>query len=98
MTAQEPDGTADWLPAPSDPALHKEAAMTVVQLALSATRRRQRRAGWRALLSAWAARWQQARRLRQARRYILEMDEHMLSDIGVSRAQALFEIDRRCGK
>ena len=28
------------------------------------------------------------------RRYLLEMDEQALADIGVSRAQALFELDR----
>lgn len=84
---------AGALPAPCGRAL-KEAAMTVIHLTLSATRRQRRGAGWRILLAAWAARWQQARRVRQARRYILEMDERMLSDIGVSRAQALFEIDR----
>jgi uncharacterized protein YjiS (DUF1127 family) len=46
------------------------------------------------LLSATWARMREARRLRETRRYIQEMDGHMLSDIGVSRAQALFEIDR----
>lgn len=41
------------------------------------------------------ARWQAARLRRETRRYIMEMDDHMLADIGVSRAQALFEIGRR---
>lgn len=52
--------------------------------------------GWR-LVASWAARraqaWRQARLRRQTRRYVLTMDERTLSDIGVSRAQALFEID-----
>lgn len=40
------------------------------------------------------ARWRRAWRARQFRRSLLEMDDRMLSDIGVSRAQALFELDR----
>ena len=51
---------------------------------------------WR-IVALWAAQgtraWQRARRRRQTRRYIMTMDEQALSDIGVSRAQALFEID-----
>jgi uncharacterized protein YjiS (DUF1127 family) len=39
------------------------------------------------------ARWEQARRYRQTQRYLAEMDDHMLSDIGVSRAQAMFELE-----
>jgi uncharacterized protein YjiS (DUF1127 family) len=48
---------------------------------------------------AVAGRWQQARQRRATRRYIMAMDEHMLADLGVSRAQALFEIEqgRRSG-
>ncbi len=46
------------------------------------------------LLSALVALWRQGRRLRAARRYVMEMDSHMLADIGVSRAQAMFEIDQ----
>lgn len=41
------------------------------------------------LLARWRAAWQ----ARAMRRYLSEMDDHMLSDIGVSRAQALFELD-----
>jgi uncharacterized protein YjiS (DUF1127 family) len=39
------------------------------------------------------ARWQHARRLRETRRYLERMDDHMLSDLGVSRAQVFFEIE-----
>ena len=42
-------------------------------------------------------RWQQARRLRETRRYLEQMDDHMLQDLGVSRSQALFELDRGQG-
>jgi uncharacterized protein YjiS (DUF1127 family) len=41
-----------------------------------------------------AARWRHAQRLRETRRYLTQMDERMLQDIGVSRAQAVFELDR----
>ena len=54
---------------------------------------RPRRVGLRRVATALLARWQQMRRRRETRRYVIAMDEHMLSDIGVSRAQALFEID-----
>ncbi len=51
----------------------------------------------RRLVACWVARgtkaWQQARLRRQSRHYLMTMDERTLSDIGVSRAQALFEID-----
>jgi uncharacterized protein YjiS (DUF1127 family) len=40
-----------------------------------------------------AARWRHARRLRETRRYLAQMDDHMLQDLGVSRAQAAFELD-----
>jgi uncharacterized protein YjiS (DUF1127 family) len=40
------------------------------------------------------ARWEHARKLRETRRYLEQMDDHMLSDLGVSRAQAAFELDR----
>jgi uncharacterized protein YjiS (DUF1127 family) len=40
------------------------------------------------------ARWRQARRIAEARRAISEMDDHMLRDLGVSRAPAYFEVDR----
>jgi uncharacterized protein YjiS (DUF1127 family) len=46
------------------------------------------------VLAALVAHWRRMADLRAARRVISEMDERMLSDIGVSRAQALFEIDR----
>jgi uncharacterized protein YjiS (DUF1127 family) len=68
----------------------KGAAMTSFGLAISAPRRGR---GLRRLARSLAARWRRVRALRQTRRYIMEMDERMLSDIGVSRAQALFEID-----
>jgi uncharacterized protein YjiS (DUF1127 family) len=80
----------------------KEAAMTVIELTLPA-RRQQIAArvdaerpgfGLRQVAALIAARWRSARKLRQARRYVMAMDERTLADIGVSRAQALFEIDR----
>jgi len=40
------------------------------------------------------ARLQYARKQRETRRYLEQMDDHMLQDLGVSRAQALFELDR----
>jgi uncharacterized protein YjiS (DUF1127 family) len=43
--------------------------------------------------SAIRAYWQHAMRLRETRRYLEQMDDHMLHDIGVSRAQAFFELD-----
>ncbi|MDA8253609.1 MAG: DUF1127 domain-containing protein [Rhodospirillales bacterium] len=65
--------------------------MTSIGLMLPALRRG---AGPRRILAALAARWQRRQRLRATRRYVMEMDAPMLADIGVSRAQALFEIDR----
>lgn len=56
-----------------------------------ALRREARLRRWTAVL---VAKWRQAQRRREMRRYIMEMDERTLSDIGISRAQALFEIDR----
>jgi uncharacterized protein YjiS (DUF1127 family) len=43
--------------------------------------------------AALVARWQHARRLAETRRYLAQMDDHMLADLGVSRAQAAFELD-----
>ena len=40
------------------------------------------------------ARWRHARRIAQTRRYLAQMDDHMLADLGVSRAQAAFELDQ----
>lgn len=40
------------------------------------------------------ARWRHARRIAETRRYLSQMDDHMLADLGVSRAQASFELDR----
>jgi uncharacterized protein YjiS (DUF1127 family) len=40
------------------------------------------------------ARWRHARTLADVRRTIGEMDDHMLKDLGVSRAQAYFEVDQ----
>jgi len=57
-----------------------------------------RRPRMRTFVAALADRWERARRLRETRRYIQQMDDHMLSDIGISRAQALFEIDRLVGR
>ena len=48
----------------------------------------------RAAAAVWA-RWQHRRKTRETRRYLAEMGEHMLHDIGVSRAQALFDLERR---
>lgn len=42
---------------------------------------------------AWRA-WVKARRTVRAGRYLIQMDEHMLKDIGVSRAQAVFMASR----
>jgi uncharacterized protein YjiS (DUF1127 family) len=42
---------------------------------------------------ALLARWQRARRLAETRRTLAQMDDHMLADLGVSRAQAYFEVD-----
>jgi uncharacterized protein YjiS (DUF1127 family) len=41
-----------------------------------------------------AKRAAQAWRRRGLERYLAEADEHLLADIGVSRAQALFELER----
>ena len=53
--------------------------------------------GLRRWAAAVSARWRRARQRRETRRYIMAMEPHMLADIGVSRAQALFEIDRDSG-
>lgn len=66
--------------------------MTSLVIILPTPRRRSR---LRDLAAAMLASWERARRRREARRYLLEMDERMLSDIGISRTQALFEMDRR---
>lgn len=50
-----------------------------------------------AVAAVWK-RLQHQRRLRETRRYLEEMDEHMLQDIGVSRAQALFDLTHRPGQ
>jgi uncharacterized protein YjiS (DUF1127 family) len=50
--------------------------------------------GFGRLASAFVARLQYLRRLQETRRYVAQMDEHMLADIGVSRAQVNFELDR----
>lgn len=69
--------------------------MTSIGLALPGRRRGNGVWRWVVLL---AQGWQRARRLRATRHYVMEMDAHMLADIGVSRAQALFEIDRALGR
>ena len=66
--------------------------MTSISLVLPVRRRWEW--GLRRFTITLAARWHAARQRRETRRYIMGMDEHMLADIGVSRAQALFEIDR----
>jgi uncharacterized protein YjiS (DUF1127 family) len=43
------------------------------------------------------AQWQYARKMRETQRYLSQMDDHMLADLGVSRAQAAFEADRTSG-
>jgi uncharacterized protein YjiS (DUF1127 family) len=59
-------------------------------MAASCTQRR----GLGGTLSMLAARWHRTAMLRRARRQVAEIDDDMLADIGVSRAQAMFEIDR----
>ena len=46
----------------------------------------------RAMAALWS-RWQYARKVAETRRYLEQMDSHMLKDLGVSRAQAFFEVD-----
>jgi uncharacterized protein YjiS (DUF1127 family) len=48
----------------------------------------------RAIPALWA-RWRAARDLAETRRYLALMDDHMLKDLGVSRAQAYFEVEGR---
>ena len=43
--------------------------------------------------AALVARVRHARQVAETRRYLEQMDDHMLSDLGVSRAQAAFELD-----
>ena len=45
------------------------------------------------LAQALWARWQYAREVRATQRTLAQMDDHMLQDLGVSRAQAAFELD-----
>jgi uncharacterized protein YjiS (DUF1127 family) len=59
-------------------------------------RRPARGAVRRTLATVWA-RWTEMRRRRETMRYLAEMDDHMLSDLGVSRAQLHFELDRPAG-
>jgi uncharacterized protein YjiS (DUF1127 family) len=40
-------------------------------------------------------RWRNARLLAETRRSLRDMDEHMLQDLGVSRAQLNFELDEQ---
>ncbi len=49
--------------------------------------------GLRHAAGALFAQWQHARKVRQTQKYLAEMDDHMLADLGVSRAQAMFEAD-----
>jgi uncharacterized protein YjiS (DUF1127 family) len=49
--------------------------------------------GFALAAAAVVARWRHARRLAETRRYLEQMDDHMLADLGVSRAQAAFELD-----
>ena len=64
--------------------------MTTITLPRSATRASLGLG--RAIATLWA-RWQYQRRLRETRRYLEQMDDRMLQDLGVSRAQAFFELD-----
>jgi uncharacterized protein YjiS (DUF1127 family) len=59
--------------------------------------RRRSRGGFRRALAAAWARWMEARQRRETMRYLAQMDDHMLSDLGVSRAQLFFEMDRPAG-
>jgi uncharacterized protein YjiS (DUF1127 family) len=43
---------------------------------------------------ALLAQWRYAAKLRETQRYLSQMDDHMLSDLGVSRAQVAFELER----
>jgi uncharacterized protein YjiS (DUF1127 family) len=60
--------------------------------------RRCSRSGFRRVLAAAWARWTEARQRRETMRYLSHMDDHMLSDLGVSRAQLFFEMDRPAGR
>jgi len=44
--------------------------------------------------SGLLASFKEMRKARQTQRYLAQMDDHMLSDIGVSRAQVAFEVER----
>ena len=73
--------------------------MNTISVAQPLFRSEIRRAGsvfGRAVAAVWA-RWRMAARERATRRYLEEMDDHMLNDLGVSRAQVLFEFDRGDG-
>ncbi len=48
--------------------------------------------------NALLARVERARKFRQTQRYLAQLDDRMLSDIGVSRAQIEFEIERAVRK
>ena len=37
--------------------------------------------------------WRYRRQMAATRRYLADMDEHMLQDLGVSRAQAAFDLE-----
>ena len=50
--------------------------------------------GFGKAVSATLAHWRHLRMLARTRRIVADMDEHMVADIGVSRAQITFELDR----
>ena len=69
--------------------------MTAIRVVLPV----QQRAGFWRLVGKWVAdHWRAARAREQSRRYIVEMDDRMLSDIGTSRSEALFQIDHGTGR
>ena len=67
--------------------------MTVMATARSSLRRQMVLRRLASALVQWA---QSARRRRGLHRYIAAMDDATLADVGVSRAQLEFEIDRQC--
>ena len=50
---------------------------------------------WPEWLYAISRRWRRMRTRRQQRQKLLELDDHLLADIGVSREQALREAGKR---
>lgn len=71
--------------------------MTSIGLVLPVRRQgsEQQELGLRRFAATVVAHWRRAVLLRQTRRYVMQMDDRTLADLGISRAQALFEIDRQ---